>query len=237
MREGESIMKLSGFAIVLSFLLINGSNAQSQKDNLKDKIYLKAGYSYSYRSYAGSIKKDWSKHSGYSIGSEGWVDVFSGGIGYYFSKRLSFEVNYEYINGNSIGYSDYQFRANSGYPDFKTYHSVIGSDFDSHDLAVRFNYFVNDDRKVNPIYFIGSLSFAVQPVKNLYIEEYETYNLETNQSYYRYTVGPAAGVGVFWDTGLLSFETELTIGARVSLYRGELSEHHFTLSISPLFRL
>jgi len=229
-------MKLFGFAIVLSFFLINILKAQSLNDTMntfKDRVYVRGGYEYSFRSGAGYILKDRAKrNSAKSVFPEGSVDVFSAGIGYEYGNRLYFELNYEYMG--DLGYSNAEIREWS-YE--KQYYTYVYNSFKSHDFTLRGIYFVNEDRRIDPIYFISGLSFSVQPVNNRFVDEYEDRTETVLQSYNRYVVGPVAGVGIFWDIWPISFQTEISFGARVEFFRGsKFSETLLNFNFSPVFR-
>ncbi|MCI0450582.1 MAG: hypothetical protein L0Y79_12515 [Chlorobi bacterium] len=224
-------MKLSGFAIVLSLFLLEILKAQHLTDNknkLTDDVYIKAGYGYSYRTGAGYVLKDRNKrNTARSVFPEGSIDGFGGGIGYEYNNRLYFELIYEYMG--DLGYSNSE--------TFEQYYGSVNNSYESHDFTMRGIYFVNNDRRDDPIYFISGLSFSVQRVKNTFVDEYEDRKETVFQSYNRYVLGPVAGLEIYWDIWPISFQTELSFGARVEIFRGtRFSETLFNFNFSPLIR-
>lgn len=224
---------LCALAVVFLFF-VTGIKAQDSSYLSADRIYLKAGYQYTFRSGSGSVRKDRTKRLGTSVSPEGWVDVFTAGVGFKLSPKLYVEASYEYMKG--VGYQSEEIRYSPGL--FGTGEEIplssVGNSYKSHDLTARALIFVHNDRRINPIYFISGLTFSVQPVHNIFTDRYEDRTEILNQNYTRLLAGPVAGVGVFWETGFIKFATELTIGSRFSIGKKELSETTINFSISPI---
>ncbi len=214
---------------VVSLFFVTGIKAQDSSFLSADRIYLKAGYQYTFRSGSGSVRKDRTKRFGTAVSPEGWVDVFTAGVGFKLSPKLYLEATYEYMKG--VSYSNSQVRQ-STYE--KNYYSIVGTSYKSHDLTARAIVFVNKDRTIDPIYFVSGLTFSIQPVNNRFEDQYEDRVEIIDQNYTRLLAGPVAGVGVFWETGFVKFATEITIGSRFSLGKKELSETTINFSISPI---
>ena len=224
---------LCALAVLFSFF-VTGVKAQDSSFISADRLYLKAGYQYTFRSGSGSVRKDRSKRLGTAVSPEGWVDVFTAGVGFKLSPKLYLETTYEYMKG--VGFQTEDTRVLNGstwngseYPVYS-----VNNFYKSHDLTARALVFVHNDRRVNPIYFISGLTLSVQPVHNVFTDRYEDRTEIFDQNYTRLLAGPVAGVGVFWETGFIKFATELTIGSRFSLGKKELSETTINFSISPI---
>lgn len=230
-------MKPFGLAVVLSFFLTGLLFPQIHEDKLSStdegKLFIRFGYDHSYRSSSAYVSKSTSKRkASATVYPAGWSDVLLAGIGYEYSNRLYFDLTYEYMNGLSYSRSEV----------WKTtltdkFYTHVASEYKAHELTLRANYFVNDNRKDDPIYFVGGVTFSAQPVKNRFVDEDENETVITETSYRRFAAGPVAGVGVFWETGILSFMTELTIGSKFSIWKKEVSETSINISVSPLLRI
>jgi hypothetical protein len=227
---------LCALAFVFLFF-VTGINAQDPDLSFVKKLYVKAGYQYTFRSGSGSVRKDRRKYFGFSVSPEGWADVFTAGVGYKLSQKLYLETTYEYMNG--VGFQSEEVRFANGMISSEEEYplSSVGNSYKAHDLTARAIVFVNNDRTVDPIYFISGITFSVQPVRNIYRDRYEDSTVITDQRYTRVIAGPVAGVGIFWETGFVKFATELTIGARFSIGKKELSETTINFSISPVIGL
>jgi hypothetical protein len=227
-------MKPFGLAVVLSFFTISILNSQVLNEKFEDKIYLKAGYVYTYQSGIGHISKKvgGGRKIGATMDPKGWYQTFNAGLGYEFSERLYFDITYQFTGNMSFSETE---RWGNG-PN-STLLSNISTSYDIYDLTLRGNYFVNVDRRDDPIYYSFGLSFSVQPVNNKFIEEYEDRTVTTNESYTRFSAGPVAGVGIYWETGPVTFMTEVMIGSRVSIWKKEMVETSITLNFSPVIRL
>ncbi|MBE2217616.1 MAG: hypothetical protein IAE90_05395 [Ignavibacteria bacterium] len=219
---------------VVSLFFVTGLKAQDSSYLSADRIYLKAGYQYTFRSGSGSVRKDRTKYFGTAVSPEGWVDVFTAGVGFKLSPKIYLETTYEYMKG--VGFQSEESRVYNGHPSNGEEYPLysVNNFYKSHDLTARALVFVHNDRRVNPIYFISGLTLSVQPVHNIFTDRYEDRTEIFDQNYTRLLAGPVAGVGVFWETGFIKFATELTIGSRFSLGKKELSETTINFSISPI---
>jgi hypothetical protein len=225
-------MKTFGLAVVLLFFVTCLAYSQESKVTFEDKLYFKGGYAHSYRSATGFVQKDFSQKGGPGVYPSGWADVFTGTAGYKLNNRVSIEVSYEYMNG--LSFSETVLHRQSIE---ESYYSTVETSYKAHEVSFKGTLFVNDDRNDDPVYFIGGLTFALQPVNNRFVDEFEDRTETILNSYNRFAAGLVAGFGIFWDTGFLKFTTEVTIGTKFSIGRKELSETSFSLNISPLIGL
>ena len=218
-------MKPSNLIIVAIAVILPEMNySQMHKDtSIIDRLYIKAGYEIANYSNATSFT--------YSYASpKGQAQYFTAAIAYDFNRILQFEISYKHMY--SISYND-------GIENFKPwgrfYYDASGS-LESFLLNLRANYFVNVNRRVNPIYFTGSLYLGYQKVLSSEVYTYDTYSETVNKTHNRFITGPEAGFGIYWDLGIINFQTEFSFSVRYAPLRGEkrFTENSVNFNISPV---
>lgn len=225
-------MKPLGLAVLCLFFFIDSLNAQDKGRFSLDKFFVKAGYEHTYRSASSYVSKNVTSKRGTILNPEAWVNAFYAGVGYEFNNIFHLEVEYRYVNEISDGISErWKITLEN------TYYRYYASSYKTHELILRGNIFVNNDRRDDPVYFTSGIVFSVQPVRDLLIEEDEDRTEITKHSYNRVMTGPMAGVGIFWDFGDVCVQTEAIIGSKFSISRKDASEIMFAVNISPVFKL
>lgn len=223
---------MKALILAVLFFQIHFSSAQNNFELKPEDIFLKGSYNYSYRNNTGKIiLSDYSWNSA-GINSGNWVQIFGGSLGYQYNKTIQFEVSYSQVTEQ--GLSDIYIRESN--PE-KKFYSYRFSKYSSSDITFRANIFPNPDRRINPVYFTGGITFSVQPVENRAIDEFEDKTEILNYSYTRMAAGPLAGVGIFWDFGNINFTTEFTFTARYSIGRRDIFETAMNFTFSPVLKL
>jgi hypothetical protein len=217
-------------AMVLLFVI--SVNSQVKEKPLLKKLSVKGNIEFSNFSN--------TSFSGMSKGYKSWLLNYGGSISYEHSQKLSLEVEYKYVPQQF--YSDRITNTVTQFGETDIYH--LSSGMSSHVFNLKANYFLSKDRGVNPIYFIGGVSFVSQPVentqsyRNAYPQGWSYYReILVESRYMRYLIGPMAGVGIYFDAGFISFATEFSFTGRVALGRDKnLTETAFNINFSPILR-
>lgn len=221
--------------LVFTFSLNSQNVSKREKDrSFFDRLSLKANAEISGISL--------SPFKGMSREGKSWVFNYGGSVNYEISNRFSLEAEYKYVPGFNYTQEPMMLGKMNGTA-FERYTNNSYSDFSSHLINLKANYFISEERRIHPIYFIGGISIALQPVTNtvndVYVSELGSIDrsVETTAKYNRYLVGPMAGIGVFYDLGFISFATELSFAARVSVVNDKkLTETAFNLNFSPILK-
>jgi hypothetical protein len=216
--------------IIVSLVTILGNITfaqQQQESNLSDRVYLRAGIDFTNFSNVTVFR------SGRNSYERGGVNLYSVSAGYKFTKRTSFELQYKYLDEFSNSYEkELYLYTSSG----MKYYKYGGGVMNSHYLNLRANYFVNEDKKEDPIYFIASMGFGFQRVRNSETTEYADSTVTVTNKYTRFVVGPEAGFGIYFDLGTVGFNTEFTFSSRISPFSGDkrYAENSLTMNFSPV---
>lgn len=222
-------MKPSNLIIVIIIVLsVNIVLSQKSEENIfLKKLYLKAGLEFSNFSNNTIFKSGSSAYE-----REGTMS-YTGSLGYEYTNKLLFELQYKYMDGFSYKYDKGLFQY---YSNGERYYLSGQGNVKSHYINLRANYFVNENRKDNPIYFIGAMNFGIQQVNNREQYEYNDRDETVTTKSTRFVLGPEAGFGIFFDLGIISFHTEFTFSSRISpLTRDKkYSENSLTLNFSPI---
>jgi hypothetical protein len=223
-------MRSSNVVIVLIFLSIaNIVLSQKLKDNNAEKpMYFKAGIELASMSNVTVFK------SGRNAYQTGAVNSLTGAIGVQFTKRLDFELQFKKMENFSYGYNE----PHMFFPDGTKYYNYGSGTMNSAYLNLRANYFVNEKKRENPIYFIGALNIGFQHVENLEIKESPGMVEKTTNTFSRYIIGPEAGLGIFFDLGIFNFVFESTFSSRISPFSRDkkYTENTLTLNFSPVLK-
>lgn len=228
-------MKSLGLAVVLSFFLISFTGSQIIKNDSAGRLYLKGGVDRSFHAYSGPLTEDIDGRKKRSFSIENWVSSFSGGLGIKLNSRINFELLYELLGKMEYFEMHREFFGNL--PSARDFNSYTFTDFTSNEFSFRSIIFVNSDRTVNPVYFVTGLTLSFQPVNTKFVNEYDDRTETFVDSFNRISLGPVAGLGVFWDLGALSVTAELNIGGKISVNRKKFSETSFSINISPVLKL
>lgn len=221
-------MKPSNLIIVIiAVILVNLCYSQNKKTEHFQKMYFKAGIDFSNFSNTSHFK--------YDEGGDprGGVNLLSLAVAGHYNNRLQFEAQYKYLP--LFSYNRDEIRA--GNP--KTYEEFIYSgsgSLTSSYINLRANYFVNDNRREDPIYFIWTVSLGIQKVSETEQYVYQTRTDIINKNFTRFVIGPEAGFGIFFELGYFNFQTEFTFTARSAFFGQDIkySENSVNFSISPV---
>jgi len=214
--------------VIIIAAAVNIVLSQDSKDkNFINRFYLKAGYELLSFNNVTVFKS--GRNAYVSEGLKG----FTGSIGYEYSKKLSFEIQYKSMDDVSYGYDKEAYMV---YSSGEIYYLYGEGGMTSNYINLRANYFVNEDRRENPIYFIGSLNLGFQQVRNSEVKEYPDRTETIANNYNRFIIGPEAGIGIYFDLGIISFHTEMTFSSRTSLLNRDkkYTENSLTLNFSPI---
>jgi hypothetical protein len=156
-------------------------------------------------------------------------------MGVEYTKRLLFELQFKFTDGISYGYREpYWWLA-----DGTKYYWFGSGSLTSGYVNLRANYFVNEKRRENPVYFIGSLNLGFQNVTNSETKESPDGAYITNSHFSRFVIGPEAGLGIYFDLGVFNFAFESTFCSRMSFDKGykKYTENSITVKFSPVIKL
>lgn len=222
-------MKLSKVIIVLA-IATAVNIVLSQDPGGRDTVnsfYVKAGYELL------SFSNSSVFSSGRSAGVNEGLSGFTGSLGYVFSKKLNFEVQYKSVEDVSYGYGKEAYMV---YPGNEVYYLYGSGSISSHYINLKADYFVNEDKRSNPLYFIWSLNFGFQHVRNSESKEYPDRIETVSSNYTRFIAGPEAGIGIYFDLGVLSFHTEMTFSSRTAFLKSDkkYTENSLMLNFSPI---
>ncbi len=223
-------MKPSNLIIVIiAFILTEMNYPQSVNDkNILNNLYLKAGYEFAELSNSSFFK------SGRSVYGKGGVICVTASIGYDYTRRLQFEIQYKHMGGLGYGYD--RERLGLDYPQGASYYKSGYGHTSTNFINLRSNYFVNENRRENPIYYIWSFNFGIQKVYNSELFEYADSTVTVINKYNRLVVGPEAGFGIYFDLGIINFLTEFTFSTRFSPLRNDkkYTENSLLLNFSSV---
>ena len=214
------IIILSAVNIVLSQKII--------EKNDPNPMYVKAGIEFASFSSVTVFKSGMSSYKTDALRS------LIGAIGVEYSDKLNFELQFKYMESFFYGYRE----AYSVYADGTKYYNYGTGIMNSGYVNLRADYFVNEKKRENPIYFIGALNIGFQNVENSETKEYPDRNETNVNTYTRYIIGPEAGLGIYFDLGLFNFAVESTFSSRISPFAGHrrYAENSITLNVSPVLK-
>jgi len=223
-------MKASMLIIIIFEFALTGLiySQNNNNKNIFSNLYLKAGYEFATLSNSSYFK------SGMSAFGKGGVTSYSAAVGYDYTKKLQFEIQYKYMDG--FNYSYERDRWGLVYPIGASYYKTGDGSVSAHLINLRSNYFVNEDKRENPVYFIWSLNFGLQKVFNHELFEYSDSTVDVTNKYDRFVIGPEAGFGIYFDFGIFGFQTEFTFSSRFSPMRKDkrYTENSLILNFSPV---
>jgi hypothetical protein len=224
-------MKTFKCCIVLLFIAVSAVYSQQHEKPLVKRFSLKGNIELS--NYALIASSDLTHRQ--------WVVNYGSSLRYDHNNKVTFEAEYKYISEANYydSFGNSRMMNNQG----DKYYYSVDNFLRSHVVNLKANYFVNNDRWEDPVYFIGGLSLALQPVRKFqnyrFIDENGLVESEVTvrSDYNKFLVGPMAGVGLYFDTGFISFTSEFTFGTRVAIGNdSKLTETSFNLSFSPILK-
>jgi len=221
-------MKPSQVIIVtLAVIMVNLSYSQNNTGkNFLGKLYFKAGIEFA----------NYSNSTIFALSSafqRGGVEMITASAAYEFKRILLFELKYKYLDDFSYNAEESQYPF---YQNGEQFYYSAGGSLSSHYIDLRANYFVNTNRRENPVYFIGALSFGYQNVQNSDFYDYTYYTKTVTRKFNRFVIGPEAGFGIFFDLGIFNFQTEFTFCSRISPLSNDrkYTENSVNLNVSPV---
>jgi len=224
-------MKSSNVVIVLIFLSI-ADIVLSQKlidKKVENPMYLRAGVEFASLSNVTVFK------SGRNAYATEPVHSIIGAIGVEYSDKLIFELQFKYMERFFYAYEK---EAYMYLPDGTRYFNYGSGNMNSGYVNLRANYFVNEKKRENPLFFIGALNVGFQNVENSETKEYPDRNETVTNTFTRYILGPEAGLGVYFDLGVFNFVFETTFSSRISPFSRDrkYTENSITLNFSPVLK-
>jgi len=174
----------------------------------------------------------------------GNLDIW-GSAAYDVNKRVQLELLYRYVGGLI---HDYQFINYTG-GNLRNYYFENFDEYHSHDVCLKTNFFLSENKQRNPFYLTGSFIYSVQGgvnkdslwksiIDTSGTVEYIVHYTKNNNSFNIIKLGFSLGLGLYLDISRrFGFQNEISFSARFAPFTDKgYKEFILGMSFAPVFK-